>query len=346
MNSLTLSYIFSLVSKISNKSCESIAKEFNCSGDTILNFLKKFDNFDEIFKEINKEIFKNKDKLLIIIDGCNMKKTHASYIEGLSDIYNHATKAYGNNIVTEIGSITDGKYLLPYALELWTKKEFNPENHKTKHDLAIKLITKIKEEINSSKVVMDGFYATKKVLNFLIENNFLFDIKFPSNRKVRINKDDEKTISVKELFREIPKNKKRLKVTKRLHWNDLLVNITCSYRKEKDLWQRIFIVSNYKENDSKVHIKNYSKRWKCEILHRTLKQHFGIEKCQARKINAQISHFKLCFFGYSLVELNRKFYKKRNQESILNKLKSKSKEYFYKLLVAPHQQIAKFFLRF
>ena len=80
--------------------------------------------------------------------------------------------------------ITDGRYGVAIDHQLWTSREIAQSSYKTKAELAQVLIESIIDKISIKMVIIDGLYATEKLISWLNTKNIFFEMRFHSNRRL------------------------------------------------------------------------------------------------------------------------------------------------------------------
>ncbi len=242
-------------------------------------------------------------------------------IEGVWDNYDSSTGTIQRSLCSVVGLLTDGVRALPLDHKLWISKELMLDQYKTKLKLAQELITEIKNHFTVHMVLMDGLYATKEMIKYLIEQDMRFEMRFHSNRKIELE-GRSVLVPIKDYFHDQLKPRMNSRTIKGL-WGGMNLFFTavrriCKNGKETIIYQ----VSNYQARSSQ-HVKVYSKRWKIEKFFRTAKQDLGLNDCQARGLSAQYNHIKEVFYAYGLAQYIQHKYALNNVESAIDLIRHK-----------------------
>ncbi len=305
------------------KTAEALAKTLNKSGDTVLRILK-----DECI-DANELICKAQqyfgdNKVDIIIDDTIINKMYSKYIEGTGDIYDPVSKNTFRSLCSVVAMISDGTIALPVLHTLWIKEELSsPGQYKTKVEIAKELIDKLKEKLKIKIVLMDGLYASSKMITWCNERSINFEMRFHSNRKIALNKEKlNNTIRMNECEKLQLRGKKSCR-TVQAFWHGELVYVTCVKRLNKNnstiITYQISNIAMLPRN----HVNAYNKRWAIEKFFRTGKQHLGLADCQSRKKTLQEKHIYNVFLAYMILQFERKNKKFKNPERALYHIKQK-----------------------
>jgi Transposase DDE domain len=314
-----LIYPISLILSIfpGKKTAENLSKVTKISGDKMLRMLDhKCVTADELFT-LAKQFFGDK-KVYFIVDDTLLDKTHSKLIGGSSDNFDSSSKQTYRSLCLVAGIISDGKYAFAIDQRLWVSKKFSTE-YKTKVELAQELISEMKSYWNDVKVLMDGLFATKKMIYWLNQNNIKFEMRFHTNRVVEYNNEN---MAVKDCLALVLKDgwKKR---TVKVFWKDMPLYITVVKRNHK---RKGFVItyqaSNFKSR-AKTHMLIYGYRWNIEKFFRTTKQSLGLAHCQSRKQNIQQNHIFNVFYAYAILQFERRKKKLSNAEKALKTLRYK-----------------------
>ena len=172
-----------LLSSPKRKTFESLGRETGLSGDTVARILDVNAPTLEDFLKATNVILKQK-KMYLLLDDTLIDKIYSQHIEGTSDNYVPGDGITKRSICSITAMLTDGDTAIPIDHVIWTSEEVNPNAYMTKTELAIKLISKIKEYVAFNIVIMDGLYATKDMIRWLKSQGIPFEMRFHSNRVI------------------------------------------------------------------------------------------------------------------------------------------------------------------
>ena len=155
---------------------------------------------------------------------------------------------------------------------------------KTKLDLALELIkyTLFNLNVNPKAFLFDSFYASEKVLKYLINNKQKFVSQVHKNRNLG-------GIEIRFIEKGRP------------YWlkiGYLTGNIKVQAIKNR----RKYFITNKIGVTREEQLKIYKIRWNIEEVFRFTKKELGFEKCQASSLHAQNTHFGVCFLLYGLLQ--------------------------------------------
>jgi hypothetical protein len=297
-----LTYPISLLLSTDNrKTCESISKIAKKSGDLFCRLLKNQTITKEDLIALIQKIFGNR-KLTLILDDTIIAKLYSKIIEGACDNYDSGDRRSYRSLCSIVAVVTDGQHAIPIDQSLWISSEFIGDNsYKKKHEIAFEMIQKLLPLISIQKLVADGLYATKVMLEKCIEAGIFFEMRFHSNRVIECHGE-------KAPIREIQKLQLKGKAkarTKKGIWYELQLYFTSVKKISKT--GRVIItyqVSNYTAF-AQQHVQAYEYRWAIEKFFRTAKQHLGLNDCQAQTRKAQESHIFYVFFAYALAQIEK-----------------------------------------
>lgn len=161
-------------------------------------------------------------------------------------------------------------------------------------------------------VLLDSGYDAKSIQNALNENGMKFIASITCERSVN-------GLPVKEYFwrnRHIPwrtiqvkagsgvgqkVRKYRVRTARKAHLKGFgEVTLFCSEKKSRSARKtsRKYIVTNDPKISTRKAVINYSKRWKIEVWHKTMKQFYGYGDCRCKSFQAVEAHinFSLCAY--------------------------------------------------
>jgi hypothetical protein len=328
-----LKYPISILLSIDRrKTCEALARVIEENGDTMRRLLEKPIVKVEELVRISKVMFEDK-KVFLIIDDTIIIKLYSLLIEGTSDNYDPATGHVYRSLCSVVAMLTDGKQAIPITHHLWTAKEFDPENYKTKTALAQDLIEQVSPLTKISMIMADGLYATREMMFWLCEQNMSFEMRFHSNRVIEIDGKSGQIGNHSAL--KLKRSKERRTI--RGKWQSKEFYFTAIRRWTKKSGSIIvYLIANHKA-EPRQHERFYNYRWNIEKFFRTAKQHLGFSDCQARKLTAQKNHIMNIFLAYAVLQWERKKNKLKNAEIALKRIKLKSQAQILKHLTSSGQ---------
>ena len=315
-----LAYIIPLFRSTGKKNCTNLARTNSKStAKKLLQLLKESPLSIIDFAKIINLHFAGKLKYLIIDDTIIPKK-HSKEIAGSSDNYDHSDKKTYRSICSMAALITDGITGLPIDQKFWVAEDNAQEFYKSKCELAQELILEIKKHVDIEMVLMDGIFATKEMIQWLIKHNILFELRIHANRNIQCENGEKGQL---KNLQQLDLNHKKHRTIKGF-WAASWLHFTSIKRETKK--GRIIItyqISNY-QAPGRTHVRNYGYRWKIEMFFRTAKQSLGLKDCQSRDIDVQKNHIFQIFLAYAILQIERKRLRLKNTERALRALKHKS----------------------
>lgn len=314
-----LKYAAALLIPSAKKTYTTIAKIFDISHDTIRN---TFDLPDGIIQGIQSQLITLIDTLSkekkgwLIVDDTLISKMFSKIIEGTDFHFDPAEKTYKKGLSTVVLAWANGETTIPLDFQFWLSKDVMKNLYQTKIQLAITLIEKYYELLDVKGVILDGLYATKEMMGFLIKNNIKFEMRMASNRVIEIN---SKCVPLKK-SKELKLKRNERSKTIKAFWHGMELYFTAEKRKGKNgEWTVVFLVSNISDT-AKNHIAIYFIRWEIEKFFRTAKQNLGIQDCAARSYSRQKAHVYSVFYSYAFLQNQKYLLKLPNVETIIKEL--------------------------
>jgi len=254
----------------------------------------------------------NKGRLLI--DFTDIAKPFSKHIPDVTYDYSGSSKRVEKGLSLGIAVWSNGMISIPFNFETWLRKKDAGNKYKTKIEIAQVLILSARRVIPFSEVMLDGAFASQKMIRFVIELNQKFTMRIPRNRVVNIgNRSFQLRYCPAFLFN---KNKKFKTIC--ACYKGFRCYFTANKRKTKnDKFEVVFIVSNVKRTPQE-HVVAYKKRWPQEKFHRTAKQKLGLADCQSTYRNKQHAHIFLVMTTYAQLELMKIYKRKKSPEEIVN----------------------------
>jgi hypothetical protein len=213
---------------------------------------------------------------------------------------------------------TNDLITIPLDFTYWYRKEDAGEWYKTKPELVIELIKRIKNFIPVTDVLLDGAFATKKIVNYLISSNIGYHIRCPRNRVIeRTDGSKQQLQHCPELFMVRNQKYKTIKT----FCLGVSCFITAQKRKGKDNTSEVVYIISSKDIPPKEHIKSYGSRWAAEKFFRTSKQSLGLRDCQSTNRSKQELHFYCVMAAYTLLHQQKNYSRTKSIEEVLTILR-------------------------
>ncbi len=99
-----------------------------------------------------------------------MKKIYAKWIEGACDNYDTSNRQIVRSLCSVLAIISDSKRSIPIDQDLWIFQDLVQNKYKTKLQIALELISRVKKFVCIKMVIADGLYATEIMISSLIKN--------------------------------------------------------------------------------------------------------------------------------------------------------------------------------
>jgi len=317
---LNLAYIIPLLRSTGKKNCTNLARTTSKTNTkNLLQILKQSSLSIIDFSKIVNLHFAGKLKYLVIDDTIIPKK-HSRDILGSSDNYDHSEKKTYRSICSMTALITDGITGLPIDQKIWIAEDVAQKYYKSKCELAQELILEVKKHVDIKMVLMDGLFATKEMIQWLIQNDILFELRIHANRNIQCENGEKGQL---KSIKQLDLNHKKHRTVKGF-WAEFWLYFTSIKRETKK--GRVILtyqISNY-QAPGRTHVRNYGYRWNIEMFFRTAKQSLGLKDCQSRNLDAQKNHISQVFLAYAILQIERKRLRFKNPEQALRAFKHKS----------------------
>jgi len=250
----------------------------------------------------------------LLIDFTDIAKPFSKCIPDVTYDYSGSSKRVEKGLSLGVAVWSNGIVSIPFSFETWLRKKDAGNAYKTKIELAQELILSAGQVIPFAEVMLDGAFASQKMIRFLVELKQNFTMRIPRNRVVNIG---SKSFQLRHCPAfKFNKNKKFKTICAR--YKRFQCYFTAHKRKTKnDNFEVVFIISNVKRTPQE-HIVAYKKRWPQEKFHRTAKQKLGLADCQSTYRIKQHAHIFLVMTTYSQLELMKIYKKKKSPEEIVN----------------------------
>jgi len=315
-----LKYSLGLILTKGKKSCPKMATTLSICHDLIYRFLLKSSSFLPMFPPIMVSIVKGhatkNNPGYLIIDETFFSKQFASLLEGVFSMFNAAMSRQERGLMLVVMTWNNGIVTIPIAFKWMFHKDLVGKNYKTKSELAKDLLLEYKDKIPFDYFLADGHYSTIYLMSFLIEQNIRFVAKFAVNRVIMANEEKNQLRDHSRL--KLLRNS-RSRSTKAF-FNGMELYVSAHKRKKRNgEFAFTYIVSNICLQ-SKEYLQRYERRWKIEMMFRTMKQSLGLQHCQARSLMRQGAHIYAIFFSYSFLQNEKVNHNLKNSEQAIKAL--------------------------
>ena len=215
----------------------------------------------------------------LIIDETDVDKSFANKIACLGWIFSHRKNKHIFGLHLVVVAWTNEKITIPLA---W--KIYNKANGKTKLDLAMELIDYclFTLRIKPKTWLFDSFYASEKLLKYLLKHKQVFYSQLPKRRLLNNH-------ALYTFYQGRP------------YWQETGV-IKGGVKVQVVKNRRKYYVTNAIGISRKEQLQTYKLRWKIEEIFRFVKKELGFEKCQSNSLQGQNTHFGVCFYLYAQLQ--------------------------------------------
>ena len=224
----------------------------------------------------------------IVFDDTVADKRHSFQIEPVRRQWSGNAK----DVIKGIGIVTC-VYVNPEEDAFWIidYRIYDPDRDgKTKIDHLIDMLRncRYQKELPFRTVLMDTWYATRKIMRFIEKLEKIYYCPMKSNRNV----DDTDGQKAHQRIDKLAWNETETEQGKLIHIKDFPKGHRVKvFRLVLSTKRTDYVVTNDIDQDSAQAAKdNRGLCWKIEQFHREAKQITGIEKCQCRKQRAQRNH--------------------------------------------------------
>jgi Transposase DDE domain len=318
-NNIAIYSLLTILVDAGKRSFENMGRFIKKSGDTIARSLHPGLESLDASKKIAKQIFADKNELLLLVDETTIKKIYSKLMEGTSWFFDTKIGRSAPAYKLIVGAISDGKFTIPINTAFNLGKEFYEKPNEAQESTVEFFIKTAKQLFPLKKfiVVLDGAFATVKYLKWALENHVSTEVRMHANRVVEYNGTKIQLRKIKGLQ---PKGRKMARAISVI-WQGLSLNVTCVRRIDKHGDETfVYQTATYKSSPSK-HAKVYKHRWAIEKLFRTTKQSMGLQECFSRKIQKQFDHVCAVLLAYSMTQLEMKKCHYRNPETAIRAFK-------------------------
>ena len=185
--------------------------------------------------------------------------------------------------------------------------------------MAQELIHRLKSLIPIDYAILDGAFASFKMIDFFNKNNINYCMRIPRNRVI-ISQDGTKEQLQKHPALKLKRNQRYKTIVAIYKGIECFFTAHKRYSKKKKALDVVYIVSSLNISP-KEQAKAYNIRWNIEKMFRTTKQSLGLADCQSTNIEKQRLHIFSVFLSYALLEEQKLYYKKKSVEEVLRSIR-------------------------
>jgi len=253
-------------------------------------------------REIARDAGKAGGMVRLIIDDTPVERT-GPHIEGLGVHHSAKGLVKGLCAVTAIVSVAG-------RIWNWAVRGYRPkrtcarEEFRSKVDLALEILKGAVLLGSNVTVLMDSWYACRRILNRIATQGWRYVAAIKSNRRLYVN---ARSTTVRNLakgqrdYRTVRLSKRRkVRVARRVAElpgvGPVAVFITKTKGKVK------FLVSNDLLLSPEDAVRLYAERFCIETFHRDVKQHLGFGEMWMRSWRAVQRHWTLCSLAYNALQ--------------------------------------------
>ena len=267
------------------------------------------------------ELSSNDEECELVIDFTQQKKPYAYNIEQLCYDHNGCSNRVEKGLSIGVCAIISKNKLIPIDFKNWIQKkicELAGIAYVKKNDLAKEIIKSLPTKIKYRYLLLDGAFATRDFLTFLIELDQKFIMRIASNRVIKTL--DGVEAQLKEHSALKLKFNEKFKTVEGFY-KGIRCFFTAHKRKGKNGESEIvFIVSNV-EMAAKEYVEHYSDRSGIEAFFRTCKQSLGLNDCQMLSAEKQEVHILAIFVAYTFLEDEKIAKQKKCPEDIIHAIR-------------------------
>lgn len=326
-----------------NKTVDGLNSQFTQKTDqsNVNRFLTEYPWLKEDFRDELK-ILLTTNKVLksfsfFVLDDTLLEKV-GKFIENAGYHFDHTKKdyVYGHQIVTS-GYVFESEFY-PFLLELYVKQEDckkEKTEFKTKVEIALEILKKAIAFHKPSIVLIDSWYCTKEIIDFLDANGIQYIIASKSNRIFYYHSKRQK---ISLFTKTIRKTTKVIKDGYEYHvksisayFEDFGTKRLLFVRRRKQ-GERFFedwnsLITNIEDVSDETIINFYANRFNIDHFHKEAKQNLGLGKAQLRKSRGVVRHLHLVTIAYTLLKCAKWLKKKWKEFSIAEKIRQ-MRDYF------------------
>lgn len=303
------------------KSINSYSKSSNKDQSSLNRFMHSTAVDDKqinqiMINQIESKLDSNKEKDFIFDDTIKHHK-FGKQIYGLGRHYDHLEGGYsmGHSLVT--AGILQDNYFYPTNCELYQNQgEIRDLSFfKTKIEIAQALLEQWLDKVNN--VLMDSWYSSEKILNFIVKKEKFFFTMLKKNRNFKDNRKIKRQLQEYQKYIH-PKEYRQVFVNNQWHLVHERIGFLPGVGKVKILFTKFYnpttkkakelhylCTNNINLSDKEILLK-YKDRWPIETFHKDIKQNLEFEKCIIRKKIGIKRHFLIQFIAHNFLVFSKK----------------------------------------
>jgi putative transposase len=300
-----LGYIQGLVSCIGRANCVKLAQHVGVSHDRLTKLLNTTNiDWTSVLTSVMFRIFGSIVGGYLIIDETTIDKSYAKIIEGCNWIWSSKGSrfVFGYHVTLLLWS--SDSITIPLALKVYKKSNMKKDQI-TSIDIALELLMYAKNvlKIKPDWVFMDGYYSADKVLKMLHDWEWSYVMRVKKNRVLNGTKISKLHLNP--------------------YWEEI-GNLKCKLTVRIIRHGKRYFITNDITTDKKVIYALYGERWSIEEVFRVLHAELGLDECESRSRNAQMTHFNLVLIAYGLLQSEKTRTECGTHYSIINKYRMES----------------------
>lgn len=305
-------YERAIIDTCGKKNCLQMSKESAFSHYELQKMLNLKSDFNVYTEELFALASLSKEKFYFAPDDTLMARKYAEVLEANWLLKDGADGCFKKGVsIIVLGIIING-YFFPIAFEHWIPKQLAGENYRSKVEILIGMMEKIKYKMKKAIIIADGLYATVEMIKYLFASNLFFVMRFASNRSIQLINNDNELIGEKVAVSKCQQLKKIKNINSRgvkCLWHSYEVFITADFfinnRDEPDVK---YIISNCNVTP-KEHVALYKCRWVIENFFKFCKQSLGLNDNRSHNLKSLLNHASHVFSLYIKLQLHA--FKKR-----------------------------------
>lgn len=317
---LFVRYITGLVIS-ENKTVNGIANQYIESTDQSNQnrFLTEYPWLKDDFTDGTKTLLKERKLLssfsFFVIDDTLIEK-YGEYIAAFGKHYDHSKNRFifGQQVLTSGYVMNDQFY--PFRLDIYTKKERCNEQiqFKTKIEIAMDILELAFQYHAPSVVLIDSWYCSKEIINFVESRGIKYIIATKSNRKFTFDGNIQKVSQFTKTIKDtvdfsIDEYKYQTKsiIANIESVGDIRMMFNRRRHEDKSEWEDWnCVMTNVVDVSNETLIRFYQKRFSIEQFHKDAKNCLGLGKLQVRKRRGVVKHLHLVTLAYNLLKINNR----------------------------------------
>lgn len=334
-------HIFALILTCGRKNYSSISRELQQQYGFMCGKVRKQSTIEHAKNILHRYIAQRSQKHpgTLIVDFTMQRKPYAQKTARVTYDYDGSGKNVQKGISLCVASWTDGIVTIPFMYTNWLRRADAGDHYQKKTDITLTVIMDaVQNNIPFTRILLDGAFATKKIIHTLTQLNLEFIIRMPKNRVITT------TDGVLAQIKKHPMLKlhgnTRYRVIKAV-CQDMQCFIIAYKRKGRNgTIETVFLISNV-ALDPKKYVEQYAIRWNTEKFFRTSKQSLGMLDCQSTSKQKQDEHLHHVMVAYAALEHEKICRRKKSPEDILRCLRFRnSLSTFHRLAFSINEFIA------